>query len=121
MYRIGQVLSMNCGLYTHFMIAVNSYQVVHASKEKGVVVCEYLSDIAKGKPITNHGRWSDDTDDEVLQRAGAEIGSPYRFVSSNCEHLVRKVSGLKINSPQIVIPAIIGAACIVIFYLVGKK
>lgn len=101
MYQVGEVLSIPHGFYRHYMVVVGYDQVVHASKELKVVVSERLGDVFVGKKIKSHGRWGQLTDAEVVRRAKNEVGQPYSLTSWNCEHVVRKITGLKELSPQI--------------------
>ena len=40
---------------------------------------------------------------EVIQRARDRIGSPYRLLDGNCEHLVAHAHGLEPRSPQLAV------------------
>ncbi len=102
MYNIGDVLSMPMSLYRHFMIVVSHDRVVHASKRKLTVSEDQLSQVCNGNTITNHGRWGDLPESEIVKQAMHEVGKPYHITERNCEHVVRKISGLKETSPQVV-------------------
>ncbi len=101
MHRIGDVLSISCGLYRHYMIIIGDDLVVHASKEKKAVEAEALRDVCGGKQIANHGRWSKLSNAELILRANDELGKSYRIFGWNCDHVVRRISGTKVASPQV--------------------
>ena len=103
MYQIGDVLSIPCTVYRHYMIVVGHDLVVHASKEHKSVVAEEIVKACAGKPIKNHGKESRLSNSEIIRRAEQEIGRPYRLFNHNCEHLVRKISGEREASPQVVV------------------
>ncbi len=102
MFQFGNVLSKSCGIYEHYMIVVEFGYVVHASKKKNAVVKEHWSEVCGDKKIRNHGKWGSLSNAEIIQRADREIGKPYNLISENCEHLVRKISGVNVISPQVI-------------------
>ncbi len=102
MIQFGDVLSIPYEFYEHYMIVVEFDYVVHASKEKNAVVKEHWSEVSGDKQIRNHGRWGSLSDAEIIQRANREIGKPYDMINDNCEHLVRKIAGMNVISPQVI-------------------
>lgn len=111
MYSIGVVLSIPGPFWRHYMVVVGPNSVLHSSKETGVVR-ESLSDVITGKLVTNHKRWGNLSDLEIVGRATNMIGEPYNLLFNNCEHVVRRACGIKEESPQIVVFSTI--ACVVV-------
>ncbi len=109
MYQTGEVLSIPYRFYRHYMIVVGDGYVVHSSKEAKAVMMERLNDVCVGKQITNHGRWSRLSDAEIALQARNELGKPYRFTSWNCEHVIRRISGVTEVSTHVFL---VGAALI---------
>lgn len=92
------------GEYRHFGIVVDWDQnVINASKENGKVVCQSLEVFSGGREVVENTtipkngslRW------RAISNARQLLDKPYGLIFSNCEHFVREVYGLPVESPQV--------------------
>ncbi|WP_417842120.1 lecithin retinol acyltransferase family protein [Terasakiella sp.] len=120
MYQIGDVLSIPYDFYRHYMIVIGPNLVAHGSKDAGQVVYDTVDQATKGKAVHNHGRWSSLPSSEIVRQASECVGKSYKLFSFNCEHVVRKISGLKITSPQVIVGVGLGALAFFLFTRMGK-
>lgn len=101
MYEIGTILSTRETGYRHKMLSLGGNLVAHASKKKGRVVIEPLSEAAPGRQLDVQTKISALNDHEILARAHSAVGKKYHLLHSNCEHFVTSASGLKPTSAQV--------------------
>lgn len=83
--------------------------IISASKLRGAVVEETPIEFSLGFPICAHGLWGDQTWEDTVENARANLGKPYRIFNANCEHFVRFCTGLVPESPQL--QQAVGAVC----------
>lgn len=120
MFKTGEILSVDRHVCWHYMIVVGTNSVIHATK-KGGVVRSNLSDEIAGRVVRNHGRWTTQSDAEVVGRAYEMIGKPYGLLTQNCEHFVRLVSGIKVESPQLQFAVLSMCICWAIYLLANRR
>ncbi len=106
---VGVEVSSRLGRIDHRGIVSDAYgpdgqpTIVHASNLLGKIVEESATDFMRKAvgPIRSLGFWGELPPGEVLRRARAQLGQPYRLLRRNCEHLVAQVHGLAPISPQL--------------------
>jgi hypothetical protein len=96
-------------------------RIVHASNFVGAVVETDASEFllrAVG-PVYFVGYPGELPPGEVLRRARARLGEPYRMLRANCEHFVTGVHGLEPTSSQLRSTAGVTATALVALAVVG--
>ncbi len=99
-YKKGTTLAVNRGGYSHLGIATGDGNVIHNSKEKGVIESSLL-EFAKGGKIEEWSKITSENLQIAYEIAKSLIGKPYDLFSDNCEHFVNYVHGRGKKSPQI--------------------
>ena len=102
----GTIVSAPKGLIDHQGIIANDYfnggySVISNSGKFGRVIEEPIQSFANGKPIKIIGYPGKKSPNEVVWSARALLNEPYNLFKNNCEHFVRKVHGVKEESPQL--------------------
>ncbi len=100
MYALGTTLRINFGGFYHYGIADGTGGVIHNSKKKGKVTHEYEDEFSGGYPIETSEVTSENPS-RAVEIAKRCLNLPYNLFSSNCEHFVRLVHGLDVESPQV--------------------
>lgn len=106
---VSVMVTTRIGRLDHLGIVSDRYgadgqpMVLHASHLLGRVVEAPASDFVQMAvgPVRFVGYWGDLPPEEVLRRARAQIGKPYKLLSANCEHFATGVHGLEPTSPQL--------------------
>lgn len=127
--EIGVVVATRLGRVDHKGIVSDRYgddgepMVLHASNFLGQTVETTATEFVKRAvgPIRFLGYPSYLPPEEVLRRARAKLGEPYKMLSANCEHFTTGVHGLDPVSPQLqgamtlgaVTAAVVGAVVLV--------
>ncbi|GEM_PF-3212366 len=101
----GTVISVPKGPFDHYGILLYANDglpyVISNSGKYGKVVLESLSDFAENQEVKIRWYTHEAEVQQVLRRALQLLGKPYSAFSSNCEHFIREISGLPIESPQL--------------------
>lgn len=100
-FLAGDVCRIDRVLYSHYFVASGNGLAIHNSKRMGCVVEETIADIAGGGLIERVPYISSTDRVAALRRMRSAIGEPYNLFSSNCEHFVRWVHGLDVQSYQV--------------------
>lgn len=98
-----------------------SQMVISASRRKGIVAEETIMEFSDGKEVSLIGYPSDKSVLEVLRRAKSMIGAKYNLLKWNCEHFVRWVHGLRVESKQVQTGVGIAIVVTALFLLFKKK
>lgn len=103
-YKSGTVISVPKPPFTHFGILVFNFLgepfVISNSFRKEKVVIETLEKFCSGYKPKTHNMWGKYTRQQIVERAKSLLGTPYSAAKYNCEHFVRDVHGLSVESPQ---------------------
>mgnify|MGYP003669203508 CR=1 FL=1 len=117
MYSTGEWVSVKAlGFIDHFGVATGDGRVVSNSLRHGGVLAQSEPEFSAGKPVTRHGSPDPSQAHSAAGRALSRIGEPWRPLSSNCEHFVRKVYGLREESPQAMGVMIFGALALGVLF-----
>ena len=109
--RAGTTVQVFCGLYNHLGIADGMGGVIHARKD-GLVVRETEAKFANGKHIQINNEITSKDLYAAYLKAESLIGKRYNLFSAKCEHFVREVHGMKIESKQLKTGLLIGGVII---------
>ncbi len=100
-YAKGTTLAVRCnGIYKHFGIATGDGNVIHNSKEEGVIKSPEL-EFSKGGKVEEYSKITSENPESACEKAEDSIGELYNLFSANCEHFVNYVHGRGKRSPQI--------------------
>lgn len=102
----GTAIGVSFGLYRHVGIVSDKYEdgvpmVISASKRRGLTAEESWEDFTGGRAVMNLSLRTFFATPEILERARASLGRPWRLFTWNCEHMVRHAYGLSHESPQV--------------------
>ncbi len=119
------VLAVRFGPVTHVGLASDRLHnweptVISSSFKRGCVIEEPLSAFAEGKKVELVGYPGCLHPHEVLRRARAELGRPWRLFD-NCEHFVHRAHGLEPRSPQLATAMLLVLAVGGIYLTVRKQ
>lgn len=121
----GTIVSTKKGLIDHVGILTKGSSffnntVISNSGKYGMVIEEPLENFANGNSIKVVGYPGKKSPNEVLTEARSLLGDKYNLFKNNCEHFVRKVHGVNVESPQLFLygMSIIGA---LILYLIFRR
>jgi len=122
----GTVVSTMVGPIGHFGIAsdrqIGGLQcIISCSQATGQVSEEPANIFTNGKKIKIHAYPGALSPSVVINRARSKLGTAYNFLSWNCEHFIRWVHGIKVESPQLQISALIGLGILGLFYLKQRE
>jgi len=104
----GDVVVSDFGVYQHWALVTDQVceqgnpMLISATKRNGTVKEEKWSDVTQGKYtyVTNISFDKDLID--VLADARSQIDSwTYSVTNNNCEHFIKKITGLKVTSKQV--------------------
>lgn len=105
-YKVGQVLKASRVMYRHVGIVTDRWEsgeqmVICCSWLKGKVIEERMSEFLGGfvAELVEEPRALSDT--QVLHRARAKLGQPYKLLIWNCEHFMNYCLGRNPESPQL--------------------
>jgi Lecithin retinol acyltransferase len=87
--------------------------VISGSARAGAVCEESWDQFADGGGVCTDGYPSTLRPDDVVSRARALIGSPYRLLDFNCEHVVAAAHGQTPKSPQLVLVAAVAVVALI--------
>lgn len=87
--------------YRHEGVLFPNQMVLHASKDRAMVVLEPFSVFAKGKTVNVRCERSKFSVAEIVSRSRKFLGRPYNPVRDNCEHLISDLLETKKGSPQL--------------------
>lgn len=87
--------------YWHFGIVGYGGMVIHNSKTHKRVICEAAQLFAEGRVMHACQDIYSMSPEIALLRAYGAIGGEYRLWTRNCEHFVRWVHNLEVESPQV--------------------
>lgn len=99
-YPVGTTLRIFIGIYWHYGIADGFGNVIHNSKRWVKVVIESEKDFSCGRRVEVSKIAGNDMELAAV-KAQECIGKPYNLFTSNCEHFVRSVHGLSVESIQL--------------------
>lgn len=112
----GDVVVSDFGVYQHWSLVTDqvceqgSPMLISATKRNGTVKEEKWIDVTQGKYTYVTNISFDRPLIDVLADARSQIGSwVYSVTNNNCEHFVKKITGLKVTSKQVT-AGITGAA-----------
>ena len=111
----GRVLMRRKGLFAfHLGIDTGHKTVIDATPQYGVAErpIEAFSD---GRRVSDGGYPGKLPPEVVVGRARSMIGSPYSLSGANCEHLVNRAHGLRNESQQMQLLALVGLVALTIF------
>jgi|SRR5882724_7253001 len=119
--RPGTVLSTGRLGFRHFGVSTDYYinglpTVISNTGKYGKVMEESLEQFKEQGDLKIEGYWGSLLPQEVLRRAREKLGTRYIILNWNCEHFVRFVHGLKLESPQV---ALVGVMVIGAILLLG--
>ena len=101
----GTVISVPKPPFIHFGILIftpfREALVISNSFRRNQVIIETLAEFCSGRKFKVHNMWGGFSSTEVELRARQLIGSRYSPSKYNCEHFVRQVHGLPVESPQL--------------------
>ena len=102
----GTVVGISYDFYEHLGVlgdynVRSERSVISASWRHGQVIEEGLTQFADGRKVRIIGYLGTSPGWEVLARARAMLGAPYRLLAWNCDHHVRYAHGLSLVSPQV--------------------
>ncbi len=100
MYAAGTILRVDFGNFYHYGIADGAGGVIHNSKKRGKVTHESEDGFSGDYPIEISEVTSENPSHAVII-AKRYLSLPYNLFSSNCEHFVRLVHELDVESPQL--------------------
>lgn len=117
----GTILSTGRPGYRHFGVTTDQYinglpTVISNTGKYGKVIEESLEQFQEQGDLKIEGYWGLLPPQDVLRRAREKIGTRYLLLNWNCEHFVRFVHGLKLESPQV---AAVAALCMVMLVIYG--
>lgn len=119
-YQVGDVLKIKKGPVWHYGVVIDQFNVVHASKKFGKVVCHSVMEFADGQKPINEGFIGPLNSIQVVKNAKSLLGRPYRLFSDNCEHLINQVHGLGKHSKQVAVGITISIGAGILYWLFKK-
>lgn len=122
----GTVVSVSVGPYTHYGVVSQipfgvDPLIISNSRRLGIVGEESVSDFADGKEVSVVGYPGNLAPSVVLERAKSMLGSKYDPVTWNCEHFYKWAHGLKVESPQLQVTAILSVAVLCLYWAAKRK
>jgi len=118
----GTIVSVDVGLVTHLgIISDRAGYIISNSLRSGQVTEEPVNVFTNGKTIKVHNYPSKKIPEDVIARAKSKIGQAYSLISWNCEHFVRWVHGLKVESKQLQIGVAVVTTILALFYIVKQR
>jgi hypothetical protein len=91
------------GLVSDRMGADGQPCILHASERFGGAVETSATDFVRHRagPLCYHGHLGNLHPTEVMERARADLGTPYHITQNNCEHFATRAAGEEASSPQL--------------------
>jgi len=122
----GTVVSVQVGPVEHYGVVSDLHDgitpyIISNSRRTGRVAEERVSIFSEGKDIKVHGYPSKLSPAMAIARAKSQLGKAYDVLNWNCEHFVRWVHGLKVESPQLQAAVISGLVILCCIYFAKKS
>lgn len=120
----GTVVSTGRIGFRHFGIVTDRYvdgwpTVISNTGMYGKVMEESVAQFKSQWDLKVEGYWGVLPPLEVVARARAQLGSKYSLLKWNCEHFVRYVHGLRAESPQLGVAAVMVIFAVLLIGLSG--
>lgn len=93
--------------------------VISGSARRGCVAEEPWDEFSQGAAVTIENYPTTLPPQEIVQRARTHVGSRYRLLDWNCEHLVAQACGQPPHSPQVA--ATVAMACLVVLVAAASR